>query len=197
MVKDIVIDQYVSFIKPILKQNGFKKSGFVWAREKENIRTEFQIQFSTSNIGDIGKFTMNIDVVYEIIDTNWNKFSETKKISFNIRSGSIISGNDKWYRINSFDDNEIDDAIFDFKRNIIPYLENAISLEGIIKYHGKYLNPNVAIAYALLGKSECAINIINKIISEKSRSERNFAYIDYLESIKKIITKNCIGIDFI
>jgi hypothetical protein len=183
MVKNTVNEYFVEKIKPILKEMGFSKSQFTWTKKVEDIETKFNIQFSTSNIGEKGKYTFNLDLIYKF-EKIWEGDPEIPYIAFHMRSGFIIEHNDKWYLIDGKNRGAIDESLNDFNKHIIPFLIETEKIDGLIKYFGDNKDIHTSILWALNGNIKKAIERA-KIVYENTKPW----YEDQRQKVKMVIEK--------
>lgn len=182
MVRDIVEDQFIRIEKEKLKQMGFKKKKYVWIREEEVITSIFSIQFSTADIGNVGKFTFNIEV-YINIESMWGCDFSVKSIGFRCRSGEIIYGNDHWYKTDGVVDNEIEIAKKDFESDLVKMLIDCKTIKGIVKYFGNSRKDlNAIILWSIYGNYKKALEVGEFVLKSVKDWE-----IERKDEIKKII----------
>lgn len=176
-----LIDEIIKLgIADFLKIHGFKKTGRTWHLIKDDNWLIVNLQASTTNMGGEGKFTINVGVYVPAIvalDGQLPANGKPKEYDSTIRKrlGSLFSGQDYWWEVDSTSDLFLISSDVVEKLNCygLPWLQTHSNIAAISEALKD--NPSlVSICAALLadGKEEASKRIQRAITERPSAKTR-------------------------
>jgi len=137
-----------TYLKPILKENGFKTNGNNWWKDKGNFYTVINLQNFSFNSKDNVDFCFNIGIALEkfVADKTYKKITGFD-IAIPLREQSFLPKNRETHKFRTnlgfqiTDTTNIDKFLIEFKidfeEHILPLLDNFDSIEKCIDFYDK------------------------------------------------------------
>lgn len=137
-----------TYLKPLLKENGYKTMGYNWWKKNENFYWVINLQNFSFNTKDKVDFCFNIGIALEkLIADKTNKKITGYDIAIPCREQSFIFKNRQEHKFRKnlgfhIESNTNMEAfktefIIDFEKNILPILESLNSIEKCIDFYDK------------------------------------------------------------
>jgi hypothetical protein len=173
------IDQCIHLgLAPSLKQDGFKKTGRTFMRQIELCTQLVNVQASQSNIGNTGKFTLNLGIYFPTVEklvkgTELGQPPKEYDCTLRQRIGQLMPehGGDKWWSIDNHSDlktisGEISAAWVSFGR---PWIERYSQLGEAATLEWPQLEHRVAMLI-LLNQREEADRVLRAGLAKTTRN---------------------------
>ena len=125
-------------IAPILKPLGYRKAGLTWRKVQEPVVRLVQAQKSAGNTHASAMFTLNIGLFHPDLYSELEATQRPSKITMEhcrpqTRMDAFEGGNDHWWEIDASNAEDIGADVANIvKTHVVPWLENANSLEDML-----------------------------------------------------------------